>query len=204
MKEFEKTLGPRLDLAQVIQSQSPSMALAAEFKRASPSKGDIAIKLTAGGQASNYAIAGASVISILTEPYWFKGALRDLTDARKSTTQTQNNGRSCSRPAILRKDFVFNSYQILEAAAAGADTVLLIVAILPSYLLKELIEFSRSMDMEPLVEVHGDLELDVVSEFCVMASRPLSLHVDWLCPFTFCFFLFGTGTEGRRQGNRCQ
>lgn len=66
-----------------------------------------------------------------------------------------------TRPAILRKDFIINTYMILEAAAAGADTVLLIVAVTPSNLLRELIHFSRSIGMEPLVEVHTEEELDV-------------------------------------------
>ena len=79
MKTFWKEHGPLLDLQRVIQEQAPRMALAAEFKRASPSKGNIAVHLDAGEQARSYATAGANVVSVLTEPRWFKGSLEDLT-----------------------------------------------------------------------------------------------------------------------------
>lgn len=155
---FLQANGPTLNLKTQIQSQSPSMALAAEFKRASPSKGDICVGLSAGTQAHTYFKAGASVISVLTEERWFKGSLVDLTEAR---TCTQSSCSDIRRPAILRKDFIFSEYQILEAAASGADTVLLIVAVLPAPLLRRLIEYCRTIDMEPLVEVHAPSELDV-------------------------------------------
>ena len=96
-KAFAEQHGPVLNLQQVIQSLSPRMALAAEFKRASPSKGDIAPHLKANEQATVYAKAGANIISVLTEPQWFKGSLQDLTDARLATSD------STDRPAILRK-----------------------------------------------------------------------------------------------------
>lgn len=150
---FASTLGPILDLKQVIQSQSPRMALAAEFKRASPSKGDIALELIAGEQAVKYATAGANIVSVLTEEHWFQGTLADMKEVRIATSK--------QRPAILRKDFVIHKYMIAEAAAHGADTVLLIVAVLPRHLLKILIDFSRSIGMEPLVEVHAQEELYV-------------------------------------------
>ena len=134
------------------------MALAAEFKRASPSKGDIAPDLHAGEQGHIYAQAGANIISVLTEPRYFKGSLDDMTEVR---LQTASGRPSDPRPAILRKDFIVTKYQIVEALAAGADTVLLIVAVLPRHLLKELIDYARSFGAEPLVEVHADAELDV-------------------------------------------
>jgi len=160
MHDFESKHGPRLNLLQVIQSCQPAMALAAEFKRASPSKGPIAVHLDAGEQAVKYAKAGANVISILTEPHWFKGSVQDMREARLAT-QAVAAATDQTRPAILRKEFVTNTYQILEAAANGADTILLIVAITPSHLLKTLIDYARSIDMEPLVEVHAPQELDV-------------------------------------------
>lgn len=132
------------------------MALAAEFKRASPSKGDIAVHLNAGEQAQLYATAGANIISVLTEPRWFKGGLDDMTQVRLQTTNQEY-----TRPAVLRKEFTTNKYQITEAIANGADTILLIVAVLPQHLLKELIDHARSFGMEPLVEVHADSELEV-------------------------------------------
>jgi len=157
MKSFWKEHGPLLDLQSVIQEQAPRMALAAEFKRASPSKGNIAVHLNAGEQAQSYAAAGANVVSVLTEPRWFQGSLADLTSARLSTIDDATG----NRPAILRKEFTTNKYQITEALAKGGDTILLIVAVLPQHLLKELIDHARSFGMEPLVEVHADVELEV-------------------------------------------
>ena len=154
--EFHSQHGPMLNLRSVIQSKAPSMCLAAEFKRASPSKGLINPDATAASQAATYGSAGASVISVLTEEHWFQGSLDDLRSARLATT-----GQSYSRPAILRKEFVFGTYQIYEAAAHGADTILLIVAVTPADLLKVLIDTCREVGMEPLVEVHGQSELDV-------------------------------------------
>jgi indole-3-glycerol phosphate synthase/phosphoribosylanthranilate isomerase len=165
-ESFHHKYGRTLNLQHVIQSQAPRMALAAEFKRASPSKGDIA-HISAGPQAARYAAAGADIVSVLTEPRWFKGSLRDLTEIRLATTTTTTptaavgSSNRKTRPAILRKDFVVCEYMIAEAAAAGADTVLLIVAVLPQHLLTRLIQYSRSVGMEPLVEVHADEELQV-------------------------------------------
>ncbi|PWN90157.1 IGPS-domain-containing protein [Acaromyces ingoldii] len=125
----------------------------AEMKRASPSKGDIDPDAHAGAQALAYARGGASVISVLTEPKWFKGSLNDLTLARKAVDGMPN------RPAILRKDFIIDTYQIMEARLAGADTVLLIVAMLTDPQLKVLYDFSVSLGMEPLVEVNNPEEM---------------------------------------------
>jgi indole-3-glycerol phosphate synthase/phosphoribosylanthranilate isomerase len=149
--------GEVVNLQHVIQSQAPRMALAAEFKRASPSKGRMAPEgVRAAEQGAAYAAAGANIVSVLTEPRWFMGSLQDLTDIRLET-----NDLLPQRPAILRKDFVVSEYMIAEAAAAGADTILLIVAVLPQHLLTRLIVCARSYGMEPLVEVHADAELEV-------------------------------------------
>jgi len=149
------------------------MSLAAEFKRASPSKGDIAPNISAGEQAAKYAEAGASIISVLTENHWFKGSMDDLTETRLSTTDNVYD-----RPAILRKDFVINRYQIAEASAAGGDTILLIVAVTPADLLKNLIDYARSLGMEALVEVHAESELDVAlnAGACVIGVNNRNLH----------------------------
>ena len=154
--DFHSQHGPMLNLRTVVQSKAPAMCLAAEFKRASPSKGLINPGATAASQAATYGGAGASVISVLTEEHWFQGSLDDLRSARLATT-----GQAYNRPAILRKEFVFGTYQIYEAAAHGADTILLIVAVTPADLLKVLIDTCREVGMEPLVEVHGQSELDV-------------------------------------------
>jgi anthranilate synthase/indole-3-glycerol phosphate synthase/phosphoribosylanthranilate isomerase len=125
----------------------------AEMKRASPSKGNIDANAHAGAQALAYARGGANVISVLTEPKWFKGTLNDLTLARKAVDGMPN------RPAILRKDFIVDVYQIKEARLAGADTILLIVAMLDDAHLKELYDYSVSLGMEPLVEVNNPEEM---------------------------------------------
>ncbi|KAE9335434.1 Tryptophan biosynthesis protein [Phytophthora fragariae] len=131
------------------------IALAAEFKRASPSKGDIATELNLQEQVKSYADAGASMISVLTEPKWFKGSLEDMQAARDVV-----QGMS-ARPAILRKDFIINVYQLLEARAYGADCVLLIVALLPQEQLIELIDATHNLGMGALVEVNSVEELDI-------------------------------------------
>ena len=125
----------------------------AEMKRASPSKGDIDPTAHAGAQALAYARGGASVISVLTEPKWFKGTMHDLSLARRAVDNLPD------RPAILRKDFIVDTYQIAEARLAGADTVLLIVAMLTDEHLKELYDYSLSLGMEPLVEVNNPEEM---------------------------------------------
>ncbi|KAL2357298.1 indole-3-glycerol phosphate synthase-domain-containing protein [Cryomyces antarcticus] len=120
--------------------QSPyRLSLMAEIKRASPSKGIISLSTCAPAQARTYALAGASVISVLTEPEWFKGSIDDLRAVRQSLEGMPN------RPAILRKEFIFDKYQILEARLAGADAVLLIVKMLDEALLKELYLYSQSL-----------------------------------------------------------
>ncbi|SPO32351.1 probable anthranilate synthase component II [Ustilago trichophora] len=126
----------------------------AEMKRASPSKGDIDPTAHAGAQALAYARGGASVISVLTEPKWFKGTIHDLSLARRAVDHLPD------RPAILRKDFIVDTYQIAEARLAGADTVLLIVAMLTDQHLKQLYDYSLSLGMEPLVEVNNPEEMN--------------------------------------------
>ena len=136
--------------------QSPyPLSLLAEIKRASPSKGDISMTARVSTQARQYALAGASAISVLTEPARFKGTIDDLRRARQSVNGMRN------RPAILRKDFIFDRYQILEARLAGADTVLLIVKMLDNALLTDLYHYSQSLGMEPLVEVNTAEEMQI-------------------------------------------
>jgi anthranilate synthase/indole-3-glycerol phosphate synthase/phosphoribosylanthranilate isomerase len=169
--EFRERHGSIWNLQRVIRQTQPRMALAAEFKRASPSKGAINLDVNATQQGLQYAQAGADIISVLTEPRWFQGSLQDLQSIRIATTTTTTTTTSTTknhhsiqrRPAILRKDFVVNEYMIAEAAAHGADTVLLIVAVLPEHVLRHLIRYARTAwDMEPLVEVHDvNTELDV-------------------------------------------
>ena len=144
---------PQIDLVKRMKVRTP--ALMAEIKRASPSKGPISMSANAAQQALDYALSGASVISVLTEPTWFKGSLLDMRLARQAVDSLTD------RPAILRKDFILDEYQISEARLHGADTVLLIVAMLPLSRLQALYTFSLSLGMEPLVEVNNSKEMEL-------------------------------------------
>ncbi|KAJ2226923.1 anthranilate synthase / indole-3-glycerol phosphate synthase [Coemansia sp. RSA 1722] len=157
MAALQKQLGlgmapSQIDFAERLR-QSPGMAVLAEVKRASPSKGDISADAVAAEHALGYAQAGAAAISVLTEPTWFKGTLDDMRDVRRVIDSIPN------RPAVLRKDFVFERYQIAEARLAGADTVLLIVKMLSAAQLRNLLDYSRLLGMEPLVEVNTAEEM---------------------------------------------
>jgi len=122
----------------------------AEFKRASPSKGLISIESNLAETVRAYEAAGACAVSVLTEPEYFRGSLEDLRAAREVVGLP-----------LLRKDFVVDSYQIHEAAAAGADAVLLIVAALTVDELALLLNLAeRQLGMDALVEVHSKEELD--------------------------------------------
>jgi anthranilate synthase/indole-3-glycerol phosphate synthase/phosphoribosylanthranilate isomerase len=155
-EDLEKLLAlhvapPLKDLVSHMRKSTP--ALMAEVKRASPSKGPIDIKANAADQALQYALAGASVISVLTEPKWFRGSLNDMRQVREAVSQLEH------RPCILRKDFIIDRYQILEGRLYGADTVLLIVAMLSDAALQDLFLYARSLGMEPLVEVNNAEEM---------------------------------------------
>lgn len=149
-------LGRRLASAPAVMAfeerllRDAPMAVIAEVKRASPSKGDIAPGMDAMAQALKYATGGAAGISVLTEPTWFKGTLEDMAGVRAAV-----EAMGADRPAILRKDFIIDEYQVLEARAHGADSVLLIVAALDDATLARLMARSRELGMEPLVEVNN-------------------------------------------------
>ncbi len=122
----------------------------AEFKRASPSKGAISVDASAGETARRYEAGGAAAMSVLTEEDFFRGSLNDLQEAK----------RSCTLP-VLRKDFIFDPFQIYEAAAAGADAVLLIVAMLADDELRHLLGVTEGeLGMDALVEVHTAEEME--------------------------------------------
>jgi anthranilate synthase/indole-3-glycerol phosphate synthase/phosphoribosylanthranilate isomerase len=147
---------PLIDFVSRIKDSPPGQpSLFAEIKRASPSKGPISISTSPAKQALTYALSGAQAISVLTEPKWFLGSLHDMLHARLSVAHLPN------RPAILRKDFILSRYQILEARLWGADTLLLIVSMLPEALLKDLYAFSIELGMEPLVEVNNAKEMEI-------------------------------------------
>lgn len=142
-----------IDFAERLRRDRP-MAVIAEVKRASPSKGDIAPGMDAVAQALKYANGRAAGISVLTEPTWFKGTLADMAGVRAAIEPMGE-----ARPAVLRKDFIIDEYQVLEGRVNGADTVLLIVAALDDETLRNLMAFSRELGMEPLVEVNNAEEM---------------------------------------------
>jgi anthranilate synthase/indole-3-glycerol phosphate synthase/phosphoribosylanthranilate isomerase len=149
---------PQISFPDRLRQSPYDLSLMAEIKRASPSKGIISSSVCAPAQARKYATAGASVISVLTEPEWFKGSIDDMRAVRQSLEGLPN------RPAVLRKEFIFDEYQILEARLAGADTVLLIVKMLSIELLTRLYKYSQSLGMEPLVEVNTAEEMKIAVE----------------------------------------
>lgn len=129
--------------------RGPGVAVIAEVKRCSPSKGALALIADPAGLAADYEAGGASVISVLTERRRFGGSLGDLDLVRARVSVP-----------VLRKDFIVSSYQVWEARAHGADLVLLIVAALEQGALVSLLERTESLGMTPLVEVHDEAELD--------------------------------------------
>ena len=124
------------------------VAVIAEVKRASPSRGAMAAIADPAALARDYEAGGASVISVLTEPRHFGGSLEDLAAVRERVAVP-----------VLRKDFIVSSYQLWEARAHGADMVLLIVAALEQNALVSLVERALSIGLVPLVEVHTDAEV---------------------------------------------
>jgi indole-3-glycerol phosphate synthase len=121
----------------------------AEFKRKSPSKGIINATAQVEATSIGYMQAGASALSVLTDKEFFGGQNEDLITARKFNF--------CP---ILRKDFILDEYQILEAKSIGADCILLIAAALEPDRLKELAAFAKSLGLEVLMEVHDGEELE--------------------------------------------
>ncbi len=138
---------PALDALAAL-SGSRQLKIIAEVKRASPSRGDLADIPEPGSLAAVYETSGASAISVLTESRRFKGSLEDLTAVRSAVALP-----------VLRKDFISTEYQVLEARAAGADLILLMVSVLDQKRLRDLKHLSESLGMTPLVEVHSREEM---------------------------------------------
>ena len=122
-----------------------------EFKRASPSKGDINLNADVREVVSAYEQAGASAVSVLTDQEFFKARPDDILQARATT----------SLP-ILRKDFIVDPYQIYEAKSLGADTILLIAAILTASEVNLLTSQAHDLGLEVLIEIHSEEELEVL------------------------------------------
>jgi indole-3-glycerol phosphate synthase len=147
LKYGAKAASPVRDFASALSRDA--LNVIAELKPASPSRGVIRDPFDAPALAKSLRSAGAAALSVLTEGEFFRGSLKNLRDARKEV----------SLP-VLRKDFIFDPWQVWETRANDADSFLLIVAALDQGLLRDLIALGRELHMEPLVEVHTRTELD--------------------------------------------
>ena len=136
-----------LDFASALSGDG--IRLIAEVKRASPSRGILCADFDPVALAKTYAQAGAAAISVLTEVNYFQGSIDHLVAIREEV-----------RLPLLRKDFIFDPYQIYESRAYGADALLLIVAILSQEQLGELLSLGRSLGLRCLVEVHNEGEVE--------------------------------------------
>jgi indole-3-glycerol phosphate synthase len=143
--------GPRRDFAAALRAAPP--AIIAEIKQASPSKGLLAEHFDPAAQARQYAAGGAAALSVLTDRDFFQGSLDDLRAAR-----------AAAGVPVLRKDFTISEVDIVEAAEAGADAILLIAAILTRGELERFRLLAEALEMTALVEVHDDAELDLAVE----------------------------------------
>ena len=131
----------------------------AEFKRKSPSKGSINPYASVETTTLGYMQAGASALSILTDKEYFGGSSQDLTEARKFNY--------CP---ILRKDFIIDEYQVIEAKSIGADAILLIGAILTKLQVKELTALAASLGLEVLFEIHDETDIEKMDPAIIHAG----------------------------------
>lgn len=150
VRAFASLAPPPLDFRAALSR--PGVALIAECKKASPSKGLLVNHYDPLKLAQSYIRAGAAAISILTDGRHFQGSLEHLRDVR------QNVPGRVAVP-LLRKDFIFHPYQVYEARMAGADAILLIAAVLGDNDLRTLLELTHTLKMNALIEVHNEAEL---------------------------------------------
>jgi len=170
LKERTRRVPPAIDVVAALRGDD--VAVIAEVKRSSPSKGALAAIADPAALARDYQAGGAAIISVLTEPRRFGGSLEDLAAVRSAVSVP-----------LLRKDFVISSYQLWEARAYGADMALLIVAALDQNALVSLTERALSIGLVPLVEVHSEDEvtraLDAGAKVIGVNARDLgTLEVD--------------------------
>lgn len=160
LKEKARRVSVSRDPLAVLRGQD--VAVIAEVKRASPSKGTMAVIADPAALARDYEAGGAGVISVLTEQRYFGGSLADLAAVREAVAVP-----------VLQKDFVISSYQLWEARAHGADMVLLIVAALAQNALVSLVERAASIGLVPLVEVHAP---DEVARAVMAGARVIGVN----------------------------
>jgi indole-3-glycerol phosphate synthase len=142
---------PVRDFVQALRSADPRMGLIAEIKKASPSAGLIRPDFDAVAIARTYEQHGANCLSVLTDEQYFQGHLDYLTAARTAV-----------QVPVLRKDFIIDPYQILEARVAGADCILLIAECLDNCQLRDLYFYAADLGMDALIEIHDAENLDRV------------------------------------------
>jgi indole-3-glycerol phosphate synthase len=148
----EASLAPPAQDFVAALRRRPEVALIAEIKKASPSRGLLRHHFDPLELAATYAEHGAAAISVLTDAKYFQGKLEYLSQIRTHLTHTP----------LLRKDFIFDPYQVYEARAAGADALLLIAAVLSDRDLAELLTLTHQLGMAALIEVHDRTELERV------------------------------------------
>ncbi|MBS1719885.1 MAG: indole-3-glycerol phosphate synthase TrpC [Armatimonadetes bacterium] len=144
-------LEPTRGFKRALANDPRPIALIAEVKKASPSEGVIRADFDPAGIARAYEEAGATCLSVLTDERYFQGSAKNLAICREN----------CDLP-LLRKDFIYNPYQVVEARVLGADALLLIAAMLNDDQLKSLSETAAELNLDVLVEVHNQEELDRV------------------------------------------
>lgn len=177
LRALAETLPAPLDFAAALRQ--PGVSLIAEVKKASPSRGLLCRDFDPARLAETYAAGGAAAISVLTDSRFFQGQLEYLTAVKEAVMgggRDAGTGRrgdaemafpasprprvlSSSPPPVLRKDFIFDPYQVVEARVAGADALLLIVAVLGDNDLRNLLAETRQYGMAALVEVHDEQEV---------------------------------------------
>lgn len=156
MTELERrcrALPPARDFAAALRPPPGGVRLVAEVKKASPSRGVLAADLDPVGLATTYARHGAAAVSVLTDEKYFQGRLALLGEIRGAVALP-----------LLRKDFILDEYQLWEARSAGADAVLLIVAILAPVHLRDLLGAAKGIGLAALVEVHTAAEAETALE----------------------------------------
>ncbi len=176
LRALAETAPETVDFAAALRG--PGVSLIAEVKKASPSRGLLCRDFDPARLAQVYVQGGAAAISVLTDARFFQGQLEYLTTVKETVTRereakerketrgahtTNLPAAAASQstiPPILRKDFIYDPYQIVEARVAGADALLLIVAVLGDNDLKRLLEETRRFGMEALVEVHDEGEVE--------------------------------------------
>jgi indole-3-glycerol phosphate synthase len=149
LRAFANVTAPALDFYTALKK--PGVSLIAECKKASPSKGLMVRNYDPVELAKTYAKAGASAISVLTDARHFQGSLEHLRDVKEAV-----------KVPVLRKDFIFDPYQVYEARVAGADAVLLITAVFSDTELHDLLQLTHKLGMNALIEVHTPAELERV------------------------------------------